>query len=62
MKLSTALAIGIQKRPEQCFGESFQGNNASCVLGAINDGLGYPNKVAFKYTCEFGSKLKEIFT
>jgi hypothetical protein len=40
-ELARAILEGAQARPEQSFGEYFQGRHASCALGAAYEGM-YP--------------------
>jgi hypothetical protein len=40
-ELAQAILAGAQARPEQSFGEYFQGRQASCALGAAYEGM-YP--------------------
>jgi len=38
-ELADAIRFGAQRRPEQAFGEYYQGRHASCALGAAYEGL-----------------------
>lgn len=47
MKLSEALREGIKKRPRQCFGYWFEGEDASCALAAVGDSLIYADRNSY---------------
>jgi hypothetical protein len=38
-ELADAILEGVQRRPEQSFGEYFKGRKSSCALGAAYEGL-----------------------
>ncbi len=38
-QLGEAITLGAQKRPRQSFGNYYEGQNASCALGAAYDGI-----------------------
>ena len=38
-ELAEAIRFGARRRPEQAFGEYYQGHHASCALGAAYEGL-----------------------
>ena len=38
-ELAAAIRFGVKRRPEQAFGEYYQGHRASCALGAAYEGL-----------------------
>jgi hypothetical protein len=38
-ELAEAIRLGATRRPEQAFGEYYQGRHASCALGAAFEGL-----------------------
>ena len=38
-ELASYIREGVQRRPEQAYGDYFKGRNASCALGAAYDGM-----------------------
>ena len=56
LKPSQAMRIGIALRPVKCVENFFAGDNASCALGAMWQGYGYPGEPP-SFMSDWGERL-----